>query len=118
MLLGLATLEAFHLALQGSYARLLTAEESPFMDAVLTASVLAYTAGHYRLLSLTQSIFPVDVRRRPPAPEGRKPPAPTGQRRSADSPGSWELPMLATTAGVWAVGVSLLGWRRGRPSRR
>ena len=108
VLLGLATLEVFHLAPQWGFARLLISEESPFMDAVLAASVLAYTASHYRLLSLAQAIFPVDVRRRPPPPDGEKPSASRGQRRSADLPGSWELPMLTTTAGVWAVGVSLL----------
>ena len=107
VVLGLATLEVFHLAAGSVYGRTPFSEESPFMDAVLAASVLAYAAGHYRLLSLAHSIFPVDVRRPPPPPGGGKPSNPRGQRRSAELPGPWELPMLATAAGVWAVGVTL-----------
>jgi hypothetical protein len=108
VLLGLATLEVFHLQTRPFYVRPGAWDESPFMDAVLAASMLAYAAGHYRLLSLSQSIFPVDQRRPPGGPDRKKPAAPRGQRRSAGLPGSWELPMLATAAGVWAVGVALL----------
>ena len=108
VLLGLATLEVFYRATRPWYAHPPAwEEESPLLDALLAACVLAYAAGHYRLLSLAHAVFPVDLRRPPPRPDGRKAPAPRGQRRSAELPGPWELPMLTVAAGVWAVGVSL-----------
>ena len=112
LLVGLAVLEvAYRRPLQPWYPRSALWEESSFMDAVLCASVLAYAAGHSRLVSLTRSIFPTDFRR-PPAPDRprdeRRRQSFDGQlRRSAHLPGPWEMPMLAIAAAVWAVGISL-----------
>ncbi|HVS37060.1 MAG TPA: hypothetical protein VMS17_15980 [Gemmataceae bacterium] len=108
VLLGLALLEVVNRTPHWGRMRYLLSQESLFLDAVLAASMLTYAAGHYRLLSLTHSGFPVDARRRPPPAGGGKAPAPRGQRRSADLPGPWELPTLAIAACVWGVGVSLL----------
>ena len=49
-------------------------------DWLLCGAVLAYFAGHYRLLGLTQAIFPLDSRRPPPLPanpsnSGTRPPS-------------------------------------------
>ncbi len=85
LLLGLATLEVFHLQSHPWYVQSRAWEESPFMDAVLAASVLAYAAGHYRLLSLAHAVFPVDQRRPPPDDRGARKPAPcagSGGRRN------------------------------------
>jgi hypothetical protein len=112
LLLGLAVLEVYHHAIVPWYLRNVAWHESPLMNAVLCASVLAYAAGHYRLLSLVRTVFPIDYRR-PPAlvrarGERRPPPALDGRLpRSANLPGPWEMPMLAITAAVWAVAVSL-----------
>ena len=102
LLLGLVVLEVFHRLNRPWYAGSPGADESPFMDAVLCAAVLAYAAGHSRLLSLAHTAFPIDNRRPPPAGphDGRR-------RRSAHLPGPWEIPLLALTAAGWAVAVSL-----------
>ena len=111
VLLGLVVLEVVHGFMGLPYA---TADsgwgDSVFMDAVLAAAVLAYAAGHYRLLSLVHTAFPIDPRRPPPRRDrdGRRAPPPDGRRRrSAGLPGPWELPLLGIVAGLWAVGVSL-----------
>ncbi len=110
LLMGLVLLEVYHRLNRPWYAASPTADDSPFMDAVLCAAVLAYAAGHSRLLSLGHTAFPIDLRR-PPAgsradgrsrQDGRR-------RRSAHLPGPWEIPLLALTAAGWAAAVSL-GW--------
>ncbi len=82
------------------------------------ASVLAYAAGHYRLLSLAHSIFPVDVRRPPPPPGGGKPSNPRGSggRRSCRVRGSCRCWRRPRACGRWASLCS--GWRCRRPTRR
>ena len=110
VVLGLVALEVYHHLTQPWYLRSTIREQASFMDIVLCASVLAYAVGHYRLLALTHTAFPVDFRRSP-APvrsrDDRRPPPPHNGRlrRSAHLPGPWEMPMLALVAGVWAVAV-------------
>ena len=92
VLLGLAVLEAFHRATQPFYSRMPGYDDSPFMDAVLCAAVLTYAAGHYRLLSLTHTIFPVDT---------------GGRRRGANRP-----PAAGPSRSTAGIGV-----RQGCPAR-
>ena len=112
LLLGLAVLDVIYIFNRSFYVRLPGFDDSPFMDAVLCAAVLTYAAGHYRLLSLTHTAFPIDYRRPPPRPGSRdgarRPPFDGRHRRSAHLPGPWEMPALALTAAAWAVGASLL----------
>ena len=76
LLLGLVLLEVFHRLNRPWYSGSPGADDSPFMDAVLCAAVLAYAAGHSRLLSLAHTALPIDYRRPPPAGprDDRRPP--------------------------------------------
>ena len=72
------------------------------MDLVLYIAVLGYVFGHYRLLSLTRSIFPTDPRRHSLDPS---------QRRSVDLVKGWEMALLGVSLPVW-TGLSLMVWSR------
>ena len=74
------------------------------MDAVLCAAVLAYAAGHYRLLSLVHTAFPIDYRRPPPA-------GPRDDRRPPPTAGA------AVGAPAGAVGNAAAGPDRGGMGR-
>jgi hypothetical protein len=73
------------------------------MDVVLCIAVLGYVLGHYRLLSLTRSIFPPDPRRSRIDPS---------QRRSADLVKGWEMALLGLSLPVW-TGLALMVWAYG-----
>ena len=112
LLLGLVVVETTHAFSRSWYSVSAGSDEGPLMNAVSCAAVLAYSAGHYRLLSLVHTAVPVDYRR-PPARSGsrdkeRRPPFDGRHRRSAALPGPWEMPLLALTAAAWAVAVSLV----------
>ncbi|HBI41647.1 MAG TPA: hypothetical protein DDY78_02170 [Planctomycetales bacterium] len=110
LLLGLAVLELYHRATWSLYSRAADWQETGFTDAVLCAAVLAYSAGQYRLVALSHSVFPIDARR-PPAANARNgrrpPPFDPRQRRSPHLPQPWEAPWLAIMAAGWALAVSL-----------
>lgn len=76
------------------------------MDLVLCVAVLGYVLGHYRLLSLSRTIFPADSRRQ--GRQARK--LPDGaQRRSADLVTPWEMTLLGIALPVWS-GLAVLIW--------
>ena len=97
-----------------TYANWARSQTPTAMDVVLCLAVLAYVSGHYRLLSLTQNIFPPDPRRRG---------APPMQRRSADLVTGRELALLWLSATVctglawmlWVMGMTEVG---SQPIRR
>jgi hypothetical protein len=103
----LTILELYHRATQPYYFRTVVWQDTMFTDVGLCAAVLAYSAGQYRLLALTHSVFPVEARGRPA--RGGKWSAPAGarQRRSPHLPRSWEMIALVIAAAAWAVAVSL-----------
>jgi hypothetical protein len=85
-------------------------------DVVLCTAVLAYTAAHYRLLSLVNHAFPPDPRRRerPPAPPGggRRPAGRVvEQPRSPATAVPAELVLLLGGLPLWA-GTAALLWDR------
>lgn len=47
-------------------------EAMPFVDLILGLGAVGYCAGHYRLQSIVQQIFPIDTRKKDPKTEGRK----------------------------------------------
>jgi hypothetical protein len=110
LLLGLAVLELYHRAAWQAYSGAVDWRGAAFIDAVLCAAVLAYSAGLYRLLSLAHTILPIDSRPPPSATarQGRRRPKPFGlrQRRSPGLPKPWEMALLAMTAVGWAAAVS------------
>jgi hypothetical protein len=84
-------------------------DESPVMDAVMCAAVLAYAGGMYRLFALTHSVLPVDFRQPPPPAEGRRAPPHDGRRpRSAGAAGHLELATLAAAAVLVAAAATVL----------
>jgi hypothetical protein len=72
-------------------------------DVLLGAGMLAYVAGHYRLVSVTQRIFPTDPRRR----LRRDPPE---ERRSSSLVNGREILMVLARLPVW-IGLAWLCWR-------
>jgi hypothetical protein len=103
LLLGLAVLELYHRDTWSRYYRGLDWRDTMFTDVALCAAVLAYSAGQYRLLTLTHSVFPINTRRQ----LARVARSDSRQRRSPHLPQPWETPILAITAATWAVSVSL-----------
>lgn len=83
-----------------SYAGWPRFQRPTFMDLVLCLAVLGYVLGHYRLLSLTRNIFPVDPRRRHLDPS---------QRRSVDFVKGWEMALLGISLPLW-TGLALMVW--------
>jgi hypothetical protein len=107
LLLGLTILELYHRATQPYYFHTVVWQDTMFTDVGLCAAVLAYSAGQYRLLTLTHSVFPVEARGRHARSDKRSAPADARQRRSPHLPRSWEIIVLVVAAVGWAVGVSL-----------
>jgi LPXTG-motif cell wall-anchored protein len=103
LLLGLAVLELYYRATWTHYSRGFDWRDTVFTDAVLCAAVLAYSAGQYRLVALSHSVFPIDTRRRPM----RVPRSKLRQQRSPHLPQTGEIVALAITAAGVAVAVSL-----------
>ena len=103
LLVGLAVLELYHRATWVRSIHNFDSENTGFIDAVLSAAVLAFCVGQYRLVSLTHSIFPIDRRR----PLDAKGPFDSRQQRSPHLPQTWEMIRLAITALVWAAAVSV-----------
>jgi hypothetical protein len=79
------------------------AGEFGLADLLLGAGVFAYLAGHYRLLSVTASIFPADPRRR-----GQRDPA--AERRSSRLVTGREVVNLLAPLPIW-IGLAWLCWR-------
>jgi hypothetical protein len=104
LLVGLAVLELYHRATWSPHSHSVDWRDTVFTDLVLCAAVLAYSAGQYRLLALSHSVFPIDTRR---SPRRNGKPSDSSQRRSPQLPQPWEAPILAITAAGWAVAVSL-----------
>jgi hypothetical protein len=77
---------------------------SPISDLMLSAAVLAYVAGHYRLQGLAHFIFPRDPRRLPAAPAKRGLVVPAQRSPGLATPA--ELILLLLSLPVWA-GVAL-----------
>ncbi len=78
LLLGLVVLEVFHRLNRPWYAGLPGADDSPFMDAVLCAAVLASARGGSSPSAVAGRIRPSPstiVGRRRPGPPARRPPA-------------------------------------------
>lgn len=73
------------------------------MDLVLCLAVLAYAAGHYRLLALTRRIFPADPRHT--TEDGVDP----AKRRSADLVSGTEMGLLALALPLWP-GLAVMSW--------
>jgi hypothetical protein len=107
LVLGLAVLELYHRAVEFNHYRRFDWASTLFTNVILSAAVLMYCAGQYRLSSLKHSVFPVDTRRRPVPKSRGSAPSKSGQPRSAHLPQPWEPPVLAITAVGWAVAVSL-----------
>jgi hypothetical protein len=74
------------------------------MELLLCAVVLAYVLAHYRLLALTNSVFPLKQRR---AGQGKT--AEPGERRSADLVSEAEMITLGLTT-VVCTGLAALLW--------
>src|SRR5262249_49649503 len=77
---------------------------SPVNDLLLSATVLAYVAGHYRMQGLAHFIFPRDPRRLPAAPAKRGLVVPA--QRSPRLATAAELVLLVLSLPVWA-GIAL-----------
>lgn len=103
LLVGLVMLELYHRATWPHYTRVEDWQDNGFADAVLCAIVLAYSAGQYRLVALSHSVFPIDTRRRPVRVARRD----LRQQRSPHLPQTWEIVTLAITAAGVAAAVSL-----------
>jgi hypothetical protein len=74
------------------------------MDLLMCVAVLAYVLGHYRLLSLTRNIFPLDPRRKRGDPK-----ADPSQRRSPDLVSGREMVLVGFVLPV-CVGLAMLVW--------
>jgi hypothetical protein len=79
---------------------------APLNDLLLSATVLAYVAGHYRLQGLAHFIFPRDPRRLPAAPAKRGLTVPPQRSPGLATPTEWVLLLLSLP--VWA-GLALFG---------
>jgi hypothetical protein len=77
---------------------------SPINDLLLSAAVLAYVAGHYRLQGLAHFIFPRDPRRLPAAPAKRGLVVPAQRSPGLATPAEFVLLLLSLP--VWA-GIAL-----------
>ena len=102
-------------------------DASLLLDFLLAGAVVVYTATHYRLVSLTGTIFPLDRRRSPPpggqgeqagpgaTAEARRPPGCRGGGGTAALRGGAVCLLRAISVAV--AGRALCGWRplRVRP---
>jgi hypothetical protein len=77
---------------------------TPVSDLMLSAAVLAYVAGHYRLQGLAHFIFPRDPRRLPAAPAKRGLVVPAQRSPGLATPA--EMVLLLLSLPVWA-GIAL-----------
>jgi hypothetical protein len=97
------------LLVAGTFGFRLFLGENFAIDWLLSLSLTAYTAGHFRLMSLKRHIFPPDPRRR--LPRGRKLPGaplpPPEQPRPPDLPEAGEAARLAATIFL-AAGLATL----------
>jgi len=95
-------------------------EARPLLDVLLAAAAVAYSAGQFRLVSLTRNVFPVDRRRRPRKPRpgvaGRLALGPPPeQRRSAALVDPEEAaPLLFVAVTCACLGQFLALWLSGR----
>jgi hypothetical protein len=91
-------------------------DDRVWLDLVLGLSVLAYTAAHYRYLSIVSHVFPPDPRRReppPPSPDRRRRPAARvlERKRSPSTVSTRELVAMLVSLPFWA-GLAYFWWNR------
>jgi hypothetical protein len=106
-LLGLSGPNLFRGYRYGGYSQSPSA-----MDFVLCVVMLAYVAGHYRLLSLTRRLFPNEPRR-----QGSEKDEGTVARRSVDLVTSWEMILFGASLLIFpSLALMLWSWlREGSP---
>jgi hypothetical protein len=91
-------------------------DDLPLLDMILAAAALIYIAAHYRFLSVTRNVFPLDRRRRLRRPDAERPGRVVlgpvlEQKRSPALADQQEIGPLVLLASVCAcLGQLLWGW--------
>jgi hypothetical protein len=91
-------------------------EGIPFADLILVIGVFGYCAGHYRIQSILEHIFPIDPRKKQPQTEEntgfwfwRPRPKLIQENRPAETATRREIALLVLTVPLWA-GLAEIGW--------
>jgi hypothetical protein len=95
----------------GMQGRFSGGEPTFFGDFLICAAVLAYAAGHYRLLALTRQVFPLESQPGGPRKQPGARPRPTPPLRSGNLVTPGEIGTLLLTLPIWiGVGGGVLLW--------